>query len=62
MYFILGLDCIASGSLFFIHVMDGMGEPLAVQFKVRLKPATTVWFFGSSTVSGARKADTDNPR
>ena len=62
MSFILGLDCIASESLFFIHVMDGMGEPWALQFKVTLKPATTVWFFGSSTVSGAWKADTDNPR
>ena len=36
MYFILGLDCIASGSLFFIHEMDGMGEPLAVKFKVTI--------------------------
>ena len=36
MCFILGLDCIASGSLFFIHEMDGMGEPLAVKFKVTI--------------------------
>ena len=62
MTFVLGLDCKASVPLFFLHVMNGIGWPLAVQFKVTSIPATTVWFFGLSTVSSTRKAETDNPR
>ena len=57
MTFILRSDCAVSEALFLIHVMDGMGWPFAVQLKVTSKPATTVWFLGSVTVSGFRKAE-----
>ena len=50
MTFALGLDCTAYESLFLIHVMVGLGRPVAVQFKVTLEPMTALLFTGSSTI------------